>query len=61
MEKEENFKFKKDEKINLNSYVIPQHFEEVLSEFIAKLIQSHPDNACLFAINYFSEKLKECN
>ncbi|SCP04374.1 conserved Plasmodium protein, unknown function [Plasmodium ovale] len=59
MEQKSDFAFKKLEKLNLDSYEVPPHFEEVLSEFTAKLIQAHPENVPLFAVNYFEEKLKK--
>ncbi|ETB57975.1 hypothetical protein YYC_04749 [Plasmodium yoelii 17X] len=55
---ENSFEFKKVEKINLDSYEIPKYFEEILSEFVAKLLQCHPDNVYKFAFNYFDQKSK---
>ncbi|CDO64850.1 conserved Plasmodium protein, unknown function [Plasmodium reichenowi] len=57
MDKDTEFEFTKIENINLDSYEIPKYFEEILSEFIAKLIQHKPENVYLFSINYFEEKL----
>ncbi|KJP86830.1 hypothetical protein AK88_03537 [Plasmodium fragile] len=61
MENTNPFEFKKVDKLNLDKYNVPPYFEEVLSEFIAKLVKTHPDNAYLFALNYFDDKLKEHN
>ncbi|EUD65504.1 hypothetical protein C922_04010 [Plasmodium inui San Antonio 1] len=61
MENTNPFEFKKEDKLNLDKYNVPPYFEEVLSEFIAKLVKTHPDNPYLFAVNYFDDKLKEHN
>ncbi|CRG99915.1 conserved Plasmodium protein, unknown function [Plasmodium relictum] len=60
MESKNEFEFKKVEHLNLECFKIPIFFEEILSEFIAQLIRSHPNNVYLFAFNYFDEKLKNC-
>ncbi|GAW80817.1 hypothetical protein, conserved [Plasmodium gonderi] len=59
MESTNTFEFKKIDKLNLDKYNVPPYFEEIVSEFIAKLVQKNPDNPYLFALNYFDEKLKE--
>ncbi|VWU50262.1 conserved protein, unknown function [Hepatocystis sp. ex Piliocolobus tephrosceles] len=59
MSSEEHFEFKKIEKLNLDSYEVPECFEEILSEFVAKLIEAHPNNVYKFAFNYFKDKLEE--
>ncbi|CAA9988065.1 conserved Plasmodium protein, unknown function [Plasmodium knowlesi strain H] len=61
MENTNSFQFKKVDKLNLDKYNVPPYLEEVLSEFIAKLVKTNPDNAYLFALNYFDDKLKKHN
>ncbi|CRG96097.1 conserved Plasmodium protein, unknown function [Plasmodium gallinaceum] len=57
MENKNNFEFKKVEHMNLDCFKIPKFFEEILSEFIAKLLRYHPNNVYLFSFNYFNDKL----